>query len=82
MLESDGLKIALVFLVFILVLRLLLMGWQKVAVKRTGKRFSFLLTKFSLKGDIDWQDVKYSLLVIIDSLITLVILIWIFNKIF
>lgn len=82
MLESDGLKIALVFLLFLLILRLLLIGWQKVAVKRTGKRFIFLLSNFSLKGDVSWQDVKYSLLVIIDSLITLIILLWVFNKIF
>jgi len=82
MLESCGLKIALVFLLFLLILKLLLMGWQKLAVKRTGKRFNFLLTKFSLKGDVSWQDVKYSLLVIIDSLITLIILLLIFDKIF
>jgi len=77
-----GLKIALIFLLFVLILRLLLMGWQKVALKRTGKRFVFLLTHFSLKGQVSWQDVKYSLLVIIDSLITLIILLWIFGKIF
>jgi hypothetical protein len=82
MLEYDGLKIALVFLLFLLISKLLLMGWQKVAVKRTGKRFVFLLTKFSLKGDVSWQDVKYSLLVIIDSLVTLIILIWVFSKVF
>jgi len=82
MVESDGLKIALVFLVFILILRLLLAGWQKVSIKRTGKRFNFLLTKFSLKGDVGWRDVKYSIAVVIDSLITLIILLWIFAKIF
>jgi hypothetical protein len=82
MLESGGFKIALVFLLFILILRLLLIGWQRVSIKRSGKRFVFLLTKFSLKGEVSWQDVKYSLLVIVDSLITLVILLWIFTKIF
>jgi hypothetical protein len=82
MMVSLGFKIALLFLLFILLLRLFLMGWQKVAVKRTGKSFRFLLTKLSFKGDISWQDVKYSLFVIIDSLITLIILIYIFDKIF
>jgi hypothetical protein len=82
MMVSLGLKIALLFLLFILLLKLFLMGWQKVALKRTGTRFNFLLTKPSLKSDIGWHDVKYSLLVIIDSLITLIILIWIFDKIF
>jgi len=77
-----GLKIALIFLLFVLILRLLLVGWQKVALRRTRKRFVFLLTNFSLKGEVGWQDVKYSLLVIIDSLITLIILLWIFGKIF
>jgi len=79
---SLGLRIALLFLLFILILRLFLIGWQKAATKRTGKRFSFLLTKFPFKGDVGWQDVKYSILVIIDSLITLIIILWIFDKIF
>jgi hypothetical protein len=82
MMVSLGFRIALLFLLFILILRLFLMGWRKVALKRTNRKFKFLLTEFSLKGDIGWQDVKYSLLVIIDSLITLIILLWVFDKIF
>ena len=78
----EGLKIALIFLLFILILKLLLLGWQKVSVIRTGKRFKFLLFNFSLKKEISKRDVKYSLLVIIDSLISVFILIWLGEKIF
>lgn len=78
----DGLKIALIFLLFIFILKLILLGWQKVSVKRTGKRFNFLLTNLSFKKDVSWRDVKYSLLVILDSLISVFIIIWVVGKIF
>lgn len=80
--ELDGLKIALIFLLFIFILKLILLGWQKVSVKRTGKRFKFLLFNFSFKKDITWRDFKYSLLVILDSLISVFIIIWLVGKIF
>jgi hypothetical protein len=78
----TGLQIALLFLVFILILRLILAGWQKVAVSRTGKRFKFLLTKSPFAHDITWRDVGYSILVIVDSIISIIILIWAIGKLF
>ena len=78
----PGLKIAIILLFFILILKLILKGWQKVAVTRTGKRFKFLLTRSPFSGDVSWRDVRYSILVIIDSIISIVILIWVINKLF
>jgi hypothetical protein len=78
----NGLKITILILLFILILRLLLKGWQKVAVSRTGERFKFLLTKSPFSQDITWRDVRYSLLVVLDSFISIIILIWITDKLF
>jgi hypothetical protein len=80
MFSSSGLKIAILFLLFILILKLLLWGWQKVCFIRTGRNFKFLLTHFSFKKEVTWQDVKYSLFVIGDALLSMLILIWIFEK--
>jgi hypothetical protein len=77
-----GLKIAFLFLLFILILRLILKGWQKVAVARTGERFKFLLTKSPFSHNVSWRDVRYSILVIVDSIISIIILIWVINKLF
>lgn len=76
----PGLKIAILLLVFILILKLILKGWQKVAVTRAGKRFKFLLTKSPFSRDVSWRDVRYSTLVIIDSIISIIILIWVIDK--
>jgi len=72
----NGLKIAILVLVFILILRLLVKGWQKVAVSRTGERFKFLLTKSPFSHDVTWRDVRYSIMVVIDALVSIVVLIW------
>ena len=80
--DFNGLKIAILILLFILILRLLLKGWQKVAVSRNGERFKFLLTKSPFSQDITWRDVRYSLLVVLDSFISIIILIWITDKLF
>jgi len=78
----PGLKIAVLFLLFIFILRLILQGWQKVAVARTGMRFKFLLTKLPFSGDVTWRDVRYSILVIVDSIISIIILVWVMDKLF
>jgi hypothetical protein len=72
----NGLKIAILVLVFILILRLLVRGWQKVAISRTGEKFKFLLTKSPFSHDVTWRDVRYSILVVIDALISIIVLIW------
>lgn len=78
----QGIRITILILLFILIVRLLLIGWQKVAVTRTGERFKFLLTKSPFSSDITWRDVRYSMLVIIDSFISMIVLIWIAEKLF
>jgi hypothetical protein len=78
----TGYKIAILALLFIFIVRLLLLGWQKVAVTRTGERFNFLLTKSPFSTDVTWRDVRYSLLVVIDSLISIIVLVWITEKLF
>jgi len=78
----PGLKIAILLLLFILILKLILKGWQRVALSRTGKRFKFLLTRSPFSDDFSWRDVRYSILVIIDSIISIIILIWVINKLF
>jgi hypothetical protein len=78
----TGLKIAVLFLLFILLLRLILKGWQKVALARTGNRFKFLLTKSPFSHDATWRDVRYSILVIVDSIISIIILIWVIDMLF
>ena len=78
--KFTGLEIAILLLVFILILKLILKGWQKVAVTRAGKRFKFLLTKSPFSRDISWRDVRYSILVIVDSIISIIILIWVIDK--
>jgi hypothetical protein len=80
--DFMGLKIAFLFLLFILILRLILKGWQKVAVARTGNRFKFLLTKSPFSHDATWRDVRYSILVIVDSIISIIILIWVMDMLF
>jgi hypothetical protein len=76
----TGLKIAVLFLLFIFILRFILKGWQKVAVTRNGNRFKFLLTKSPFSHDATWRDVRYSILVIVDSIISIIILIWVMDK--
>lgn len=80
--DFSGLEIAILILLFILVFRLLLKGWQKVAVSRKGERFRFLLTKSPFSPDVSWRDVRYSIMVVIDALISIVILIWVMDKLF
>ena len=83
MLENlSGLKIAILVLLFILIFRLLLKGWQRVAVSRKAERFRFLLTKSPFSPDVTWRDVRYSIMVVIDALISIVILIWVLGKLF
>ena len=76
----TGYKIAILVLLFIFIVRLLLIGWQKAAVSRTGEKFKFLLTKFPFSTDVTWRDVRYSLLVIIDSFISIIVLVWLVEK--
>jgi hypothetical protein len=78
----QGIRIAILILLFILIIRLLLIGWQKVAVTRTGERFKFLLTKSPFSSNITWRDVRYSILVVIDSFITIIVLIWLAEMLF
>ncbi len=83
MIESfSGPKIAILLLLFVFILRLILKGWQKVAVTRTGNSFRFLLTKSPFSHEISWRDVRYSILVIVDSIISIIILIWVMDKLF
>ena len=78
----SGLEIAILVLLFILILRLILKGWQKIAVSRKGEKFKFLLTKSPFSGDVTWRDVRYSILVMVDSIISIIILIWVMDKLF
>jgi len=78
----TGYKIAILALLFILIVRLLLLGWQKVAINRTGEKFKFLLTKSPFSTDVTWRDVRYSLLVVVDSLISLIVLVWLVEEFF
>jgi hypothetical protein len=78
----TGYKIAILALLFIFIVRLLLSGWQKVAVTRTGEKFKFLLTKSPFSTDITWRDVRYSLLIIIDSFISIIVLVWLVERLF
>ena len=78
----GGLKVAILVLLFAFIFRLLLKGWQKVAVSRKGERFRFLLTKSPFSSDVTWRDVRYSIMVVIDALISVVILIWLMDKLF
>jgi hypothetical protein len=80
--KMQGIRITILILLFILIVRLLLMGWQKIAVTRTGESFKFLLTKSPFSSDVTWRDVRYSILVIIDSIISIIIVIWIMDKVF
>ncbi len=80
--KITGLKIAIIVLLFIFVVKLILKGWQKVAIARGGKRFRFLLIKSPFSREVSWRDVRYSVLVIIDSIISIVILIWVIDKLF
>jgi hypothetical protein len=77
---SNGAKIAILVLLFILILKLILKGWQKVAVSRKGQKFRFLLIKSPFSQDVTWRDVRYSILVMVDSIISMVILIWVIEK--
>jgi hypothetical protein len=80
--DLNGLKIAILVLLFILILKLILKGWQKVALSRKGEKFRFLLTKSPFSTDVTWRDVRYSVLVVIDAIISIVILIWVMDKLF
>ena len=79
---AEGLKLGLVFVVFILLFRLLYRGWQKIALLKSGENFKFLLFCSPFRKDLTWRDVKYSLMVLLDSFICLAILIWIERRIF
>lgn len=79
--DFNGIKIAILVLLFVLILRLILEGWQKVALSRTGEKFKFVLTKSPFSGDVTWRDVRYSVLVVVDALICIVILIWLVDKV-
>jgi len=76
-----GFKIAFWFLISLLLLRILLKAWQKVSVLKTGKRFKFLLTKLNFKEEVNWRDVRYSLYVIVDFLVSIFIIIWLSEKV-
>jgi hypothetical protein len=78
----TGSRIAIILLLSILILRLILKGWQKFAVARTGERFKFVLTKSPFSHDFSWRDVRYSILVIIDTVISMAILVWLMDKLF
>ncbi len=52
-----------------------------MALSRTGERFRFLLTKSPFSTDVTWRDVRYSVLVVVDALICMVILIWLVDKV-
>ena len=78
--DFNGLKIAILFLAFILILRLLVKGWQKVAISRTGEKFRFLLTTPPFSPDVTWRDVRYSMMVVLDALISIVVLIWLMDR--
>jgi hypothetical protein len=80
--NMQGIRITIIVLLFILIVRLLLMGWQKVAVSRTGEKFKFLLIKSPFSIEVTWRDVRYSLLVVIDSIFSIIVLIWIAEKLF
>jgi hypothetical protein len=72
----QSLKVAIWFLVSLLVLRIMHKLWQKVCVARTGGRFQFLLTKFRFEEEVSWKDVRYSFLVVLDSAVLVLILVW------
>jgi hypothetical protein len=72
----TGMKIAIWFLVSILVIRIVHNLWQKVCVIRTGQRFQFLLTGLRFEQEITWRDVRYSFLVVFDSAVFVFILVW------
>ena len=75
-----GLKIAIWFLVALLVIRIMHNLWQRVCVARTGERFQFLLTKFRFQQEITWRDVRYSFLVMLDSAVLVLILVWLIDE--
>lgn len=50
--------------------------WQKVCLARTGGRFQFLLTRFRFEEEVTWKDVRYSFLVVLDSAVLVLILVW------
>ena len=76
----TGYKIAILALLVVLMVRLLLYGWQKVAVSRTGEKFKFLLIKSPFSTDVTWRDVRYSLLVVVDSFISIIVLVWLVEE--
>jgi hypothetical protein len=80
--DFNGLRIAILILLFVLILKLLVTGWQKVAISRTGERFKFLLTKSPLSHDVTWRDVRYSIMVVIDAVISIGVLIWLTDMLF
>ncbi|MCI0531635.1 MAG: hypothetical protein L0Y74_06790 [candidate division Zixibacteria bacterium] len=78
----PGIKIAVWFLISLLVLRATLYLWQRACVGRTGKKFQFLLTRFKFDEEISWLDVRYSLLVVFDSAVLVLFLLWVTGKLF
>lgn len=77
-----GLKVAVWFLVSLLVIRVVHNLWQKVSLARTGQRFQFLLTKFRFEQEVSWRDVRYSFLVVFDSAVFVLILAWLAAELF
>ena len=43
---------------------------------RTGQRFQFLLTRFRFEEEVSWRDVRYSFLVVLDSVVLVFVLAW------
>lgn len=76
----QSLKIAIWFLVALLVVRMIHNLWQKVCVARTGGRFQFLLTRLRFEEEVTWKDVRYSFLVVLDSAVLILILIWLSSE--
>jgi hypothetical protein len=72
----QNLKIAIWFLVLLLVIRIMHNLWQKVCLARTGERFQFLLTRLRFEEEVTWKDVRYSFLVVLDSAVLVLILVW------
>lgn len=81
-LYMTGLKVAIWFLVAVLVIRIVHNLWQRVSLARTGQRFQFLLTRFRFEEEISWRDVRYSFLVVFDSAVFVLIMLWLTSQVF
>lgn len=72
----TSLKIAIWTLIALLVIRIMHNLWQRVSVARTGQRFQFLLTRLRFEEEVSWRDVRYSFLVVLDSVVLVFLLAW------